>query len=302
MEMRRRDFLASLLAPPPASTLVHEHILVDFIGAAQVSRSRYDPEEVFRLALPHLQEVARLGCRRILECTPNFLGRDPRLLRRLTDASGVELWTNTGLYAAREFLFLPDYAKSEPVQKLARRFMDEHKKGVEGMKPRFIKIGVDRGPLPALSRKLVEAAAIASRETGLPLASHTGDGVAALEQLEILSAVKCPLNRFVWVHAQNERDPEIHAKAARAGAWVEFDGIGPRSAEYHLRCVKAMAERNLLAKTLISQDSGWYHVGEPNGGNFRGYTYLYTDFLPLLPEGWAERLLVANPALAFPGR
>jgi phosphotriesterase-related protein len=302
MEMRRRDFLASLVAPPPASTLVHEHILVDFIGAAQVSRGRYNADEVFRLALPRLQEVARLGCRRILECTPNFLGRDPRLLRRLADASGVELWTNTGLYAAREFIFLPDYAKSESANRLARRFIGEFKNGVEGTKPRFIKIGVDRGPLPPLSRKLVEAAAITSRETGLPLASHTGDGVAALEQLEILSAVKCPLTRFVWVHAQNERDPEIHAKVARAGAWVEFDGIGPRSAEYHLRCVRAMAERNLLGQTLISQDSGWYHVGEPNGGNFRGYTYLYTDFLPLLADGWAGQLLVDNPGRAFPVR
>jgi phosphotriesterase-related protein len=302
MEVRRRDFLASLLAPPPASTLVHEHVLVDFIGANQVSRSRYDPEEVFRLALPHLQAVARLGCRRMLECTPNFLGRDPKLLRRLSEASGVELWTNTGLYAAREFIFLPDYAKTESAAKLARRFIREHERGVEGTKPRFIKLGVDRGPLPPLSRKLVEAAAITSRETGLPLASHTGDGVAALEQLEILSKAKCPLTRFVWVHAQNERDPEVHAKAARAGAWVEFDGIGPRSAEYHLRCVKAMAERDLLGRTLISQDSGWYHVGEPNGGNFRGYTYLYTDFLPMLPEGWAQRLLVDNPGLAFGAR
>lgn len=302
MEMRRREFLASLLAPPPASTLVHEHVLVDFIGAAKVSRARYDPEEVFRLALPHLQAVARLGCRRMLECTPNFLGRDPRLLRRLSDASGVELWTNTGLYAAREFIFLPDYAKSDSARKLARRFIEEHKNGVEGTKPRFIKIGVDRGPLPALSRKLVEAAAIASRETGLPLAAHTGDGVAALEQLEILSKAKCPLTHFVWVHAQNERDFEVHAKVARAGAWVEFDGINPRSADFHLRCVKAMAERNLLARTLISQDSGWYHVGEPNGGNFQGYTYLYTDFLPLLSPGWAERLLVENPAQAFPAR
>jgi len=302
MEMRRRNFLAALLPPLPGSTLVHEHILVDFIGAEKVSPSRYDPDEVYRLALPKLKEIAGLGCRRLHECTPNFLGRDPRLLRRLADASGLEIWTNTGLYAARDFIFLPPYARTESANQLARRFMNEAKNGlIDGIKPRFIKIGVDRGPLPPLSRKLVQAAAIASRETGLPLASHTGNGPAALEQLEILSKAKCPLEHFVWVHAQNETNLDVHAQVARAGAWVELDGISPRSADHHLRSLHSLSDQNLLSKALISQDSGWYHVGEPNGGNFRGYSYIYTDFVPRLPAGWAKILLVDNPAAAFRG-
>ena len=35
-------------------TLMHEHVLVDFIGAGEVSPSRYDPDQVFTVALPHL--------------------------------------------------------------------------------------------------------------------------------------------------------------------------------------------------------------------------------------------------------
>ena len=298
--MRRREFLAALLPPLPGSTLVHEHILVDFIGADKVSPSRYDPAEVYRLALPKLTEIYALGCRRLLECTPNFLGRDPRLLRRLADSSGIEIWTNTGLYAARDFLFLPPYARSESADQLARRFIAEAKNGlIDGIKPRFIKIGVDRGPLPPLSRKLVQAAAITSRETGLPLASHTGNGPAALEQLEILTKAKCPLSHFVWVHAQNETNLDVHSQVARAGAWVELDGINPRSADHHLRCLQSLSAANLLSKALISQDSGWYHVGESNGGNYRGYSYIYTDFLPRLPADWAKLLLIDNPSSAF---
>ena len=298
--MRRREFLAALLPPLPGSTLVHEHILVDFIGADKVSPSRYDPAEVYRLALPKLTEIFALGCRRLLECTPNFLGRDPRLLRRLADSSGIEIWTNTGLYAARDFLFLPPYARTESADQLARRFIAEAKNGLtDGIKLRFIKIGVDRGPLPPLSRKLVQAAAITSRETGLPLASHTGNGPAALEQLEILTKAKCPLSHFVWVHAQNETNLDVHSQVARAGAWVELDGLNPRSADHHLRCLQSLSAANLLSKALISQDSGWYHVGESNGGNYRGYSYIYTDFLPRLPADWAKLLLIDNPSSAF---
>src|SRR5688572_21500841 len=38
-------------------TLPHEHVLVDFVGAAQVRRDRYDAEEVFKTILPHLRRL-----------------------------------------------------------------------------------------------------------------------------------------------------------------------------------------------------------------------------------------------------
>ena len=279
--------------------LVHEHVLVDFVGAARVSRDRYDRNEVFATSLPHLKEIAALGCVRLHECTPNFLGRDPVLLARLQEASGVELWTNTGLYAARNFEFLPGYAHSETAEALARRWIREAQEGVEGMKPRFIKIGVDRGPLPELSRKIVTAAAITSRETGLPVCAHTGDGVAAVQQLEILTANRVQPRRFVWVHAQNERDFGVHERLASAGAWIEFDGISPQGLDWHLRCVRNLEAKKLSHRMLISQDAGWYHVGEPGGGKFRPFSYLFTDFIPQLPAALAEKLLVANPREAF---
>jgi phosphotriesterase-related protein len=253
--------------------LVHEHVLVDFIGAEQIRPGRYDPEEVFRAARPKLEEIKRLGCVRLLECTPDFLGRDPALMARLARETGLEIWINTGLYGAGNHKYLPPYARSESAGQLAARWVEEARRGVDGVKPRFIKIGVNNAPLHELDRKLARAAAIASRATGLTVA--------------------------VWVHAQSEKDHAIHAEAARAGAWVEFDGIGPQSADWHLECVQFMAENGLLSRTLISQDAGWYHVGESGGGDYRGYAYIYTDFLPRLKPDWVRQLMAANPRAAF---
>jgi len=297
----RRHFLAALAggSEPPKSILSHEHILVDFVGAAGIGPGRYDAEEVFRAALPKLREVRALGCRRLLECTPNFLGRDPRLLRHLAKAADMEIWTNTGLYGARDFLFLPEYAKTESAGHLARRWIEEARKGVDGERPRFIKIGVNRGPLHPLDRKLVEAAILTSKATGLTIAVHTGDGRAALDQLEMVRASGLPVRKWVWVHAQNEPDLEIHERVARAGGWVSFDGVSLRSAAWHLQAVKHMAGRELLARILISQDSGWYRVGEPGGGRYNGYTFLYTEFLPRLDPAWRRRLMWDNPDFAF---
>lgn len=300
--MTRREFLATLAATAahvPNSTLVHEHVMVDFIGADQIAPGRYDPEEVFRAARPKLEEVYGYGCRRFLECTPNFLGRDARLMRRLSEATRIDIWINTGLYGAANHKFVPAFAREETAEQLARRWIEEFRRGVDGIKPRFIKTGVNKGPLHPLDRKLIQAAALCSRETGLTIASHTGNGQAALEQLEIVESLKVSPSKFVWVHAQNEKDHSIHEKMARAGAWVEFDGINAKSAGWHLECVRFMAEKKLLNQTLISQDSGWYRVGEPGGGNFRGYAFIYTDFLPQLSPAEARLLMVENPARAF---
>jgi phosphotriesterase-related protein len=301
----RRKLLASLAAPalaaadPPSSILVHEHVMVDFIGAADIRPGRYDPEEVYRVARPKLEEVKALGCRRLLECTPDFIGRDARLIARLAEDVGIEIWTNTGLYGAANYKYVPEFAWRESAETLARLWVREARDGIDGVRPRFIKTGVNKGPLGEIDRKLVRAAGLTSLETGLTIASHTGDGRAALEQIEILDSLGVKPERFVWVHAQNERDHALHRQAARLGAWVEFDGIGPRSAAWHLECVKFMAAENLLERTLISQDAGWYHVGEPGGGAYRGYTYIYTDFVPQLEAPWRQTLLTGNPVRAF---
>ncbi len=300
--MTRRDLLfagaaASAAAAIPDSILVHEHVLVDFGGV--VDPGEYDPNRVFELARPKLEEVKKLGCRRFLDCTPNYLGRDTQLLRRLSEATGIEIWTNTGIYGAAERKGVPPYAMQASAESLAAQFIDERVKGVGGLRPRFIKTGVLKSTLDDLDRKLVRAAAIASRETGMTIASHTGGGAAALEQLAIIKREKVSPAKFVWVHAQSEKDHSFHEKVAREGAWVEFDAFREGRSDWQRDCVRWMADRGLLKRILIANDAGWYHVGEPNGGNFEGYSYIYTGFLPQLDASWQRVLMVDNPIAAF---
>lgn len=287
-------------------TLMHEHVLVDFIGADKVSRDRYDAEEVFRTALPHLRRVHGLGCRTLVDCTPNFLGRDAGLLARLARASGLRIVTNTGYYGARNHQYLPAHVARETPEELAARWTGEYRRGIDGtrIKPGFIKIGVDAGPLSALNAKIVDAAALAHLQTGLTIGAHTGDGAAAMEELSLLDGRGVSPEAFIWIHAQSERKTEMHVEAARRGCWVEFDGIGPRSVERHVALLQNMREAKLLHRVLISQDAGWYHVGEAGGGDYRGYDFLLTDFAPALKtagfsEAEIKQLLIANPQRAL---
>ena len=212
-------------------TLMHEHVLVDFIGAAEVSPSRYDADDVFARALPFLRQVKALGGATLVECTPAYLGRDARLLRRLAEASGLHILTNTGYYGANKDKHLPPHAFTETPQQLAARWIRECEHGHrrhrdqaglhEDRRRRRAALG---GRREAGARRRDHAQA-----TGLTIAAHTGNGVAALEEIDILERDGVPLSSFIWVHAHSEPDGALHQKAAARGAWVEFDGIGRRA-------------------------------------------------------------------------
>jgi predicted metal-dependent phosphotriesterase family hydrolase len=292
------------------TTLVHEHVLVDFVGADKVSPRRYDADEAFRAALPHLAALKERGARTLVECTPAWLGRDPRLLVRLSEASGLHIVTNTGYYGAAQDKYVPAHAYQESAEKLAARWAAEARDGIEatGVRPGFLKTGVDAGPLSDIDRKLIRAAARCHLKSGLRIHCHTGDGVAALDILSVLEEQRVPAAAFVWVHAQNEKDHGTHARAARAGAWIELDGVSEESAERHVAAVMDLRRAGHIGKVLLSQDAGWYRVGEPGGGLFRGYTFLFDGFLPALRRAGLEEaevrtLLVENPArvLGLPG-
>jgi predicted metal-dependent phosphotriesterase family hydrolase len=287
-------------------TLMHEHLLVDFVGAAQVSRSRYDADAVFKAALPHLQRVRQLGCETLADCTPAYLGRDPQLLKRLSEASGVRIVTNTGFYGAANDKHVPAFAFEETAEQLAARWIREAVDGIEdtSIGPGFLKIGVDGAPLSAIDAKLVRAAALTTLKTGLPIASHTGSGAAALAELDLIEDARVAPASFIWVHAQSERDETFHVRAARRGAWVEFDGVGPSSVARHVALVLQMKNAGFLGSVLVSHDAGWYHVGEPAGGTFRPFDTVFTSFVPALRRAGfsntdVRRLLVDNPRRAL---
>lgn len=288
------------------NTLPHEHIMVDFIGADSVSASRYDQDSVINKALPFLSRVNNYGTKTLIECTPNYLGRDPMLLKRLADSVGMHIVTNTGYYGAAKQKYLPRHVYHETAQQLADRWIKEAKEGIDGtgIRPGFLKLGADNGPLTPEQRKIVEAGAITHLATGLPIAIHTGDGAAAREELSILNAAGVSGEAFVWVHAQSERDSSVWIELARAGVWIELDGLNEDNVERYVAYFTIMKDNNLLGKLLISHDAGWYHVGEQGGGDYRDYDALPLKLVPALKNAGVsdrdlDRVFRINPATAF---
>jgi phosphotriesterase-related protein len=289
-------------------TLPHEHALVSFQPYAEWARQplAYDRDEVVSVVLPRLRRLRDLGCRTFVDATPMHVGRDPALLRRLSEESGLHVLTPTGNYAARENSFLPPHVHSLGAEALADRWIREWTDGIDGtgVRPGFIKLGFNGRTLSEVERKLIHAGALTHRQTGLTIGAHTGPAVAALEQLAVLEREGVHPSAWIWIHAQSEPDSARHIAAARRGAWIEFDGIDPKSLEQHVGFVTRMRDAGLLDHVLISQDAGWYNVGQLRGGTFRSYEVVFTEFLPALrARGFSaaeiDTLMVRNPAKAF---
>jgi predicted metal-dependent phosphotriesterase family hydrolase len=287
-------------------SLSHEHVLVDFIGAEKYSKERYDANDVYQIALPHLVELKKTGCQTFVDCSPAYLGRDVTLLKKLADASGLNIITNTGYYGAVQEKFLPRHVYTESAEQLAARWTKEFREGIEGtgIKPGFIKTSTDKAPLTAAQKKIITAAGLAHKATGLTILVHTGNGAAANEQVDILKKVGVDMSARVWTHSQNETDMKFHIDAARNNGWVAFDGVNPESVDANIACLQRMKSEKLLQHVLVSQDSGWYNVGEPSGGNFRPYTCISTQLIPRLREsGFTSQeldlIFKTNPAKAF---
>ncbi|MBN1986037.1 MAG: phosphotriesterase, partial [Prolixibacteraceae bacterium] len=112
-------------------TLHHEHILVDFIGADSTGYHRWDKTEVVEKVLPYLLEIKKLGYQTLVECTPAYLGRDPELLKMLSEESGLQILTNTGYYSAVGAKYIPKHGFTETAEQLAERWINEARNGIE---------------------------------------------------------------------------------------------------------------------------------------------------------------------------
>ncbi|MBD3267299.1 phosphotriesterase [bacterium] len=287
-------------------TLPHEHVLVDFIGAEQISPDRYDRDAAFQKILPFLKELKPFGVKAFVECTPAYIGRDAVLCLRLSKATGLHILTNTGYYGAANDKCVPKHAYEETPQQLAARWVKEWEQGIgqTGIYPGFIKIGVDSGPLSAIDKKLVQAAALAHKKTGLTIAAHTGNAKAGREELAVIQEYGVRADAFIWVHADNVKDSVVLVEAAKKGAWIELDKINKKRMEIQLDPLKALKREGLLDRVMLSHDAGWYRVGQENGGTYRPHTDLFTDFIPLLKEngftdGEIQQMIVKNPQQAF---
>lgn len=286
-------------------TLEHEHLLVDMSGVENYHPENYNQQEAFDRMYPELEKLKAYGVQSFVDCTPNFLGRDVLLLKALSDSTGINILTNTGFYGAQNNKFIPNHVLDMTPEAIAAFWIAEFKQGIEGtgIKPGFIKIAVDRKPLSEFHARLVRAAALTHKATGLTIMSHSGPAVPAFQELDILREEGVSPEAFIWTHASDEKDWSQLVIAAQLGAWVSLDKYGWNEDYLKGDVLLYLKEQGVLNKVLISHDAGWYDPQKPDKTP-KPYTTIFEKLIPnLKAKGFTDddidQILIKNPAKAF---
>ncbi|WP_020527711.1 hypothetical protein [Flexithrix dorotheae] len=284
--------------------LPHEHVMSNF-GAAIEKADSYDEAKLFAQVVPYLKEVNRLGVKSIFDCTAAYFGRNVKLLKVLSDSSGMQIITNTGIYGAANDKYIPQFAFEKSAEEIAKIWIDEFEKGIEGtgVKPGFIKLAFDDGTPSEIDLKLFEAGAITHLATGLTMAVHTGNNPEAVtRQLAILEKYQIHTSAWIWVHANKTENSAVIIETAKKGAWISLDGVKADSEtlNHHLKLLKDLKAEGLLANVLISHDGNSF----PRGKAIRPYDAISKVFLKALVEnGFSQDeinlLTQKNPQEAF---
>jgi len=302
-------WFATTQGPIPAEdlglVLPHEHIFTDLRGPTTPGYAQADATDVVRVMAPLLEDAHHKGVGLLFECSSIGVGRNVPIVAQVAGASGLPVVVPTGVYGRANFA--PPEHRTMTEDELAALFISEIREGIEdtGIKAGFIKIATDSGPLTALLEKILRAAGRAARETGAAIASHTTAGNNAMRQIQILESIS-PTIRFIWVHAQNESNRNLHQQMAARGAYIEFDSLGwnPGQDTTLIGAIKDLLAAGFGDRILLSHDAGWYRPGEPNGGTQKPYTYLGDSFIPKLKtagldDATIRMLTETNPIRAF---
>ncbi|HEX6508134.1 MAG TPA: phosphotriesterase-related protein [Chloroflexota bacterium] len=267
-------------------------------------------------AVQDLAAFTALGGRSLVDMMPPGLGRDPEGLRAVSQEAGINIIAATGFHAERYYdtqHWLYAYS-SEQIAELFRAEIDEgmDQWGYRGplikrtpARAGVIKVATGYYRWTGNTDRWFEAAAIAQRATGAPIASHTENGVLGDRQADKLLELGVPPSSIIVGHIDKNADPYVHLDLAARGVFLEYDGpsrlkYGPDSDV--VRLIAAAAEGGYGGQILLGMDlarRSYY----PSYGGGPGLGYLLGVFAPRLEaEGLGEmvqRIFVENPARAF---
>lgn len=122
-----------------------------------------------------------------------------------------------------------------------------------------IKVASEYGRITPFENKCMEAASIASLETGCPINTHTTYGTCGLEQVELLTGYGVPADHIAVGHIQRNADVYYLQQILDLGAYLELDGT--YRIKYQPDSNRIMEFRELIARgygdrLLLGTDSG----------------------------------------------
>lgn len=264
-------------------------------------------------ATAELCAFASLGGTAIAHWTPFGLGRRATELAGASRASGVHVIAATGLHQAAHY---PPALLDRLRDGLTELFVAELTEGMYAsgdpdgerttVRAGMIKVAGRFHRIGEHERWVMAAAARAHRATGAPIGVHTERGTAVLDVLDLLCGeLDVSPDRVILGHLNRSPDTYVHLAAARAGAYLCFDGPSAANHPTDWRMPAAFAavvRAGFGGRVLIGGDTTTAAARSATGGG-PGMPYLLRRLWRRLAaevgEDAVREVFTSNPARAF---
>lgn len=285
-------------------TLPHEHIFLNLMREHRATGLLHDPELMGR----ELLRFKAVGGMTVVECTSMGLGRQPAMLRDISEQTGLNIVMGSGLY--RDPYMDETWVDANSVGAIAERIVKDLTDGADDTDVRagiIGEVGSDHLYPSAQEERSLRAAARAHLQTGVTITTHAARWPVGLHQLDILGEEGVPAEAVIIGHVETVPDFDYHLELLRRGAWVQYDSIRGQSTfdtEIRVRGIVKMCRLGFTERILLSHDiCNKSHLAEFGG---TGYAYIPRVFVGLLQAAGLSReevhqLTVVNPQAALLG-
>jgi phosphotriesterase-related protein len=305
--------------------LMHEHVFLrtEPLQLGWPGFGGWDAEAEVAAARERLGRLRQAGVSTVLDMTVPGLFRDPALVARAAEGTGLKIMFATGYYTYDNLPFPFQYRGSGKIlddgdQMLRSLFERDLTTGIgdTGFRAAVLKIVTDEpGMTPDVERLALAVAGVHGR-TGAPICTHAHAPTRrGLEQQRILAAHGVDLGRVMIGHSNETTDLGYLEQVIAGGSYLGWDrcGLGVTvPLDDQLDTLAKLCDRGYAGRVMLSHDKAsftdWFTNAEQDFvlPDWQ-FSYIHSALLPGLRERGVsddqiDQMLVRNPRDFFSGQ
>lgn len=255
--------------------LAHEHPLVRSPGVWEQYPQTVDRKDVVDRIVNEFKQARDAGITAIVDVTTLDLGREVALVQAAADAAGMRIVHPTGIWLDIPAYFAPRWgALPEGTDDIVPLFLADIREGVAGtgIRAGVIKLASEgehvdgEGNLVPKVARVFRAGAIAGKETGTPVTTHTdGSRATGLSQIAVFEAVGISPGQVALGHTTSSELPYL-LEVLERGYYLSMDTFGylyGNDFEHGVANVAELCRRGWSHRVMLSHDHTAYSAMGP---------------------------------------
>jgi phosphotriesterase-related protein len=300
-------------------TLMHEHVFVLNTEVQNNFALGWDEDERVADAVAKLNELKGRGIDTIVDPTVIGLGRYIPRVQRVAAETDLNIVAATGIYTYNDVPFWFHYRLAamapDQVDPMVGMFVRDINEGIAdtGVKAGILKCATEEVGLTPGVERVLRAVAIAHRETGAPITTHTHvHTYRGRDQQRVFEEEGVDLSRVIIGHSGDSTDLDYLKELMDKGSFIGMDRFGVDVLlpfEDRVSTVVSLCEQGYADRMVLSHDAScfidWFDPAlmrqvAPNWH----YTHISDDVLPTLEARGVDKeqielMLVDNPRRIF---